>query len=369
MVMMRLGLTLSRSAVGPVRARKTSSRSGWCTSRVLDRRRRDRRAGRAARAAAATSPRGGICSVRASSSRARAGERAWRPRPGRRASVERAADGDRRGRRRLSSAGVPSATIRPPSSTAIRSASWSASSRYWVVSRMVTPSATSARTTSHIAAAAAGVEARWSARRGRSPAGRRSGSWPGRACASCRRSRSTAGLPAASCRSNRSSSSAARPRPSARPRWCRSAIRRRFSSPVSRPSTAENWPVTPIAARTASGSRGDVVAGDPRGPGVGAEQGGQDVHGGGLAGAVRPEQREDGAGGDRQVDAVEHDVVAERLAQAGARWPMGLWVMQASFGRFWAGGRGPTSGVGQSAAGRGRQRLRVRQMSRSSITG
>jgi hypothetical protein len=29
----------------------------------------------------------------------------------------------------------------------------------------------------------------------------------------------------------------------------------RFSSPVSRPSTAENWPVTPIAARTASGSR------------------------------------------------------------------------------------------------------------------
>ena len=39
-----------------------------------------------------------------------------------------------------------------------------------------------------------------------------------------------------------------------RPRWCRSAIRSRFSSPVSSSSTAENCPVTPIAARTASGS-------------------------------------------------------------------------------------------------------------------
>ena len=43
--------------------------------------------------------------------------------------------------RLFNSAGVPSATIRPWSSTAIRSASWSASSRYWVVSRMVTPAA------------------------------------------------------------------------------------------------------------------------------------------------------------------------------------------------------------------------------------
>src|SRR6266511_1836149 len=59
----------------------------------------------------------------------------------------------------------------------------------------------------------------------------------------------------ASSRSNRFSSSAARRRPSRRPRWRRSAIKIRFSSPVSRLSTAENWPVTPIAARTESGSR------------------------------------------------------------------------------------------------------------------
>ena len=42
----------------------------------------------------------------------------------------------------FSSSGVPSATLRPWSMTAIRSASWSASSRYCVVSRTVQPSAT-----------------------------------------------------------------------------------------------------------------------------------------------------------------------------------------------------------------------------------
>ena len=39
---------------------------------------------------------------------------------------------------------------------------------------------------------------------------------------------------------------------------------------MSRLSTAENWPVTPIAARTASGSRGQVVAGDRALAAVGA---------------------------------------------------------------------------------------------------
>ncbi|MGI5149736.1 BTAD domain-containing putative transcriptional regulator [Plantactinospora sp. CA-294935] len=48
---------------------------------------------------------------------------------------------------------------------------------------------------------------------------------------------------------------AVRRRPSARPRWCRSAMSSRFSSPVRKLSSAENWPVTPIAARTRSGSR------------------------------------------------------------------------------------------------------------------
>ena len=54
------------------------------------------------------------------------------------------------GMRRLSSSGVPSAISLPWSSTAIRSASWSASSRYWVVRKIVTPSATRSRMICHI---------------------------------------------------------------------------------------------------------------------------------------------------------------------------------------------------------------------------
>ena len=81
--------------------------------------------------------------------------------------------------------------------------------------------------------------------------------------------------------------------PRARPRWCRSAIRSRFSSPVSRLSTAENWPVTPIAARTASGSPARSCPATRSLAAVGADQRGQDLHGGGLARAVRAQQRED----------------------------------------------------------------------------
>ncbi len=43
---------------------------------------------------------------------------------------------------------VPSAMTLPWSTTAMRSASWSASSRYWVVNSTVVPAATSARTIS-----------------------------------------------------------------------------------------------------------------------------------------------------------------------------------------------------------------------------
>ncbi len=51
----------------------------------------------------------------------------------------------------FSSSAVPSATILPPSSTAIRSARWSASSRCWVVSSTVTPAAARSVTSAHIA--------------------------------------------------------------------------------------------------------------------------------------------------------------------------------------------------------------------------
>ena len=65
-------------------------------------------------------------------------------------------------------------------------------------------------------------------------------------------------------------------RPSARGRWNRAAMSRRFSVTVSRASTAESWPVTPISRRTACGSRGDVVAQDAGGAAVGRQQRGQD---------------------------------------------------------------------------------------------
>ena len=48
---------------------------------------------------------------------------------------------------------------------------------------------------------------------------------------------------------------------------------------------------------------------------VGAHERAQDVHGGRLAGAVRAEQGGDGARLDREVDAVEHDLLAVGLAQ------------------------------------------------------
>ena len=50
----------------------------------------------------------------------------------------------------LSDSGVPSATILPLSMIPTLSASWSASSRYWVVRKTVVPSSLSARTSSQI---------------------------------------------------------------------------------------------------------------------------------------------------------------------------------------------------------------------------
>ncbi len=65
------------------------------------------------------------------------------------------------------------------------------------------------------------------------------------------------------------------------------------------------------------GVGGQVVAADVDAAGarVGGDEGGEDLHGGGLAGAVRAEQGEDRSFGDGQVDAVEHDLVAVGLAQ------------------------------------------------------
>ena len=157
------------------------------------------------------------------------------------------------GIRLFSSVGVPSATIRPWSSTAIRSASWSASSRFWVVSRMVTPAEASWPTISHIVRRLRGSKPVVGSSR------KITRGSPTRVMARSSRRRIPpeyvdSGLSAASVRSNCSNNSITRRFPAWRPRWRRSAISCRFSAPVSRLSTAENWPVTPMSARTPSAS-------------------------------------------------------------------------------------------------------------------
>jgi hypothetical protein len=62
---------------------------------------------------------------------------------------------------------------------------------------------------------------------------------------------------------------------------------------------------------------GQVMAPDPDLAPVGPDERGQDVHGGGLAGPVGAEQHDDRSLGGLQVDAVQHELVAERLAQPG----------------------------------------------------
>src|ERR1039457_1918523 len=91
------------------------------------------------------------------------------------------------------------------------------------------------------------------------------------------------------------------------------------ASRAGRSSTAENCPVTPITARTASGSRAASWAADPHVATVSGDQRREDLDGGGLAGAVRAEQGEDRPFGDGQVHPVEDRLVAEGLAEPHCR--------------------------------------------------
>jgi len=155
--------------------------------------------------------------------------------------------------RDLSCALVPSATIRPWSMTAICSASWSASSRYWVVSSTVVPAAAIWRTSSHTR-----LRLRGSSPVVGSSRNSRSGVTIRLAAMSSRRrippEYPPTVRPAASVRSNAASSSSARRRPPARGRPCRRPRTIRFSYPVRSSSRAANWPVTATRARIASRS-------------------------------------------------------------------------------------------------------------------
>ncbi len=154
----------------------------------------------------------------------------------------------------FSSSEVPSATFRPWSITAIRSASWSASSRYWVVSRIVLPCCTSSRIVVHI----------WPRVRGSSPvvgsSRKISGGRVIRLAARSSRRRMPPEnwaicLVAASSSPNWPSSRAAVSRASGRLRpWSR-ANRMRFSVAVRFSSTEAYCPVTPRSWRTTWGWR------------------------------------------------------------------------------------------------------------------
>ena len=67
----------------------------------------------------------------------------------------------------------------------------------------------------------------------------------------------------------------------------------------------------------AVGVLGQVVAGDAHRAAVGADQGREDLDDRRLARAVGAEQREDRPLGDLEIDAVEHEVLAEGLAEPG----------------------------------------------------
>ena len=98
-------------------------------------------------------------------------------------------------------------------------------------------------------------------------------------------------------------------------------MRSMFSSPVIRPSTAENWPVTPIAARTACGS----VARSWPPTRMSPEAASAEMRVERILTAVvlpapfGPSREKIVAFGDGEVDAVEHDLVAVGLAQSVRR--------------------------------------------------
>src|ERR671916_1291108 len=140
----------SFSAGRPVRARNTSSRLGWPSAKSVI-------ATPDLASSASACATGSGSETRAES--AAGSDSRCTGTPSARESTRSASDrswGSRSRKRRapepieaLSSPGVPSAMTRPWSMTAILSANWSASSRYWVVKSTVVPPATRARMMSH----------------------------------------------------------------------------------------------------------------------------------------------------------------------------------------------------------------------------
>src|SRR5699024_2611990 len=242
------------SALRPVRDRNTSSRLGrWSPMSSSS---MPASVNAAAIPASAETPSDGAVIRRASRSTWRSAIRAARMSTARSTSSGRETVTTRLAapERSLSSSGVPSAMTPPWSITITRSANWSASSRYCVVSSSVVPSRTRSRSTSQSSLR----------ERGSSPVVGSSRNSTGGAATrlAARSSRRRmppeyvlAGRVAASASENFSSSSSARARTCLAGSPYRSPMRRRFSRPVSSSSTVADWAVSPIERRTAAGSR------------------------------------------------------------------------------------------------------------------
>ena len=205
----------------------------------------------------------------------------------------------------LSSAGVPSATILPLSMIPTRSASTSASSRYCVVRKTVTPaSRRSSATSSQSVGAALRVEP-----------GRRLVEEEDPRAVHEREREVEAPLHAARVARDLavgrvdepdavSSSSARGPR-SSFGTLCSVACRRRWSRAVSSGSSAASCSATPISAADLRPVLDDVVAADERRARGRRQERRQDVDGRRLAGPVRAEEAVDLAGRDGEVDPVD----------------------------------------------------------------
>ena len=248
----------------------------------------------------------------------------------RRHSRARAATPRRRGRRRRwwrpaapsARPAVPWAITWPWSMTTIWSASRSASSRYCVVSSTVVPCADELVDDASTGRCGCSGRGRWSARRGTAPAGGGRGRRRGRAGAACRPSRSAPAGRRRRSRPKRSSSSSAAVAP------CGLGL---VGEPADEAEVLAAGEVLvdggvlagqadALAHRLRVLGHVDAEHGGP--PGVGAQDRGEDAHGGRLAGTVGTEQAEDGAGGDRR-SRCRRGRRRCRSASAGLRrrWP------------------------------------------------
>ena len=163
--------------------------------------------------------------------------------------------------RAFSSSGVPCATVRPWSSTTMSSASWSASSRYWVVSTIVVPSRARSRSMSQ-----SSLRLRGSSPVVGSSRNSTSGAATRLAARSSRRRMPPENVftrrSAASARSKRSSSSSARRSASRFGRWCSRPTITRFFRALSSPSTVACCAATPMRCAHRVRVVDDVEAGD-----------------------------------------------------------------------------------------------------------